>query len=159
VKAFTATATREDEWWVVDVEDVGVTQGRTQEEAAHMATDLVVAMRKLDPKDFTVDIEFCNHAEWEHDLFDGCPPPLPPRLCCGAPPDEAFDDDRVCSWGCCTETFCLACGAFQGLGWGPVGCLCSERKSWSRKHAAQRPMRPAPGGRVVTRKYRARRGC
>lgn len=39
-----ATARREGRFWVVDVEGVGVTQGRTVREARAMATDLVEAM-------------------------------------------------------------------------------------------------------------------
>lgn len=39
-----ATATREGRWWVVEIEGVGVTQGRNLAEARSMAADLVVVM-------------------------------------------------------------------------------------------------------------------
>lgn len=55
---FSAVATREGKWWVVDVDGVGVTQGRTVREAEEMATDLVTAMRGLKAGEFTVAIEY-----------------------------------------------------------------------------------------------------
>lgn len=100
----------------------------------------------------------CGCFEWEHELFDGCPPPSPPRLCCGAPADGKWDDLRPCINGYCTEVFCSVCGAFQGLGWGPVGCGCDNHRAWHKMHPEQRPKLAVVGGRVVTRKYRARRG-
>jgi len=53
---YTATATREDGWWVVDVDGVGVTQGRTTAEAHRMAVDLVSVMTDTDGVD--VDVTF-----------------------------------------------------------------------------------------------------
>jgi hypothetical protein len=165
VKTFTANAVREDEWWVVTVDGVGTTQGRTRKEAAFMAEDLVIAALELDPEEFAVAIKFsgedqktCNHADWEHELFDGCPPPLPPRSCCGAPAEGQYDDPRWCFNGNCIEYFCAECGAFQGLGHGPVGCGCADHRAWHKQHPEQRPKRPVTGGKVVTRKYRARQG-
>lgn len=58
MKTFNAVATREGKWWVVEVEGVGTTQGRTTDEAEFMAGDLVVAMRQLDPSEFEVDVTF-----------------------------------------------------------------------------------------------------
>ncbi|PKW14992.1 hypothetical protein [Saccharopolyspora spinosa] len=43
-RQFEATATREGKWWVVEVEDVGATQGRNVAEAREMAKDLVAAV-------------------------------------------------------------------------------------------------------------------
>lgn len=47
--------------WVVDVDGVGVTQGRSLREAERMAADLVVAVTQADPADvhveFTVELE------------------------------------------------------------------------------------------------------
>lgn len=57
-KTFNAVATREGKWWVVDVDGVGTTQGRTVREAEEMATDLIVAMRRVSPELFQVSIEF-----------------------------------------------------------------------------------------------------
>jgi DNA-directed RNA polymerase specialized sigma subunit len=57
-KTFNAVATREGKWWVVDVDGVGVTQGRTTAEAEGMAVDLVSAMRELPESAFEVKMEF-----------------------------------------------------------------------------------------------------
>jgi len=56
VNTFNAVATREGKWWVVDVDGVGTTQGRTTAEAQEMAEDLVTAMQQLDRPAFVVDI-------------------------------------------------------------------------------------------------------
>lgn len=58
MKTFNAAAHREGKWWVVEVEGVGTTQGRTTDETEFMANDLVVAMLQLDPKDFEVKVAF-----------------------------------------------------------------------------------------------------
>jgi hypothetical protein len=59
VKQFSATANRENgRWWVVDVEGVGVTQGRTTVEAERMASGLIEALLDLPPAEFTVDVIF-----------------------------------------------------------------------------------------------------
>jgi DNA-binding PucR family transcriptional regulator len=58
VKTFEAVATREGKWWVVDVDGVGATQGRTTSEAQEMAEDLVTAMLGVTAKDFVVDIVY-----------------------------------------------------------------------------------------------------
>lgn len=47
-RVFKATATREGRWWVVDIEGVGVTQGRTADEARTMAAGLVDAVLNID---------------------------------------------------------------------------------------------------------------
>jgi hypothetical protein len=44
VNTYKATATREGRWWVVEVDGIGVTQGRTVTEAEEMARDLVAVM-------------------------------------------------------------------------------------------------------------------
>ena len=53
---FHATARREGRWWVVDVDGVGVTQGRNLTQARSMAIDLIVAMRNLSEDDVTVTL-------------------------------------------------------------------------------------------------------
>jgi DNA-directed RNA polymerase specialized sigma subunit len=58
VKTFDAVATREGKWWVVQVNGVGATQGRTTDEAEQMAVDLVVAMRGLESNEVEVNIDF-----------------------------------------------------------------------------------------------------
>ena len=58
MKEFGAVATREGKWWIVEVDGVGATQGRTATEAQEMAEDLVTAMRELTPAEFKVDIAF-----------------------------------------------------------------------------------------------------
>lgn len=57
MKTFNAVATREGKWWVVNVEGVGVTQGRTTSEAEFMATDLVTAVLQL-AGEFEVHVDF-----------------------------------------------------------------------------------------------------
>lgn len=59
MKRYTATATREDtQWWVVEVEGVGVTQGRTTAEAQRMAADLVATMESIPAAEVSVDVTF-----------------------------------------------------------------------------------------------------
>ncbi|MFI9387326.1 hypothetical protein [Kutzneria sp. NPDC052558] len=58
MKTFEAVATREGKWWVVDVNGVGATQGRTTTEAQEMAEDLVTAMLGTTARDFVVDIVY-----------------------------------------------------------------------------------------------------
>jgi len=56
VKEYRATARREHPYWVVTVEDVGVTQGRNLVEAEEMAADLVAVMTGEDAADITVQM-------------------------------------------------------------------------------------------------------
>ncbi len=58
MKIFTATAVREDRWWVVDVDGVGVTQGRSTTEAQRMAVDLVSISLEIPSSEFEVSIDF-----------------------------------------------------------------------------------------------------
>ena len=58
MRTFNAVATREDDWWIVEVEGVATTQGRDEREAEYMAKDLVVAMLELDPAEFEVKVDF-----------------------------------------------------------------------------------------------------
>jgi len=54
VKVYEAVARREHPYWVVTVEGVGVTQGRSLAESVEMAADLVGVMTGEDPADFDV---------------------------------------------------------------------------------------------------------
>jgi hypothetical protein len=56
MKRYTATATREGRWWVIDVDGVGVTQARSVREAHEMVDDLVRVLR--DDTDFEIEIHF-----------------------------------------------------------------------------------------------------
>lgn len=56
MSTYRATATREGRFWVVDVDGVGVTQGRTVREAQEMAADLVVAVRDVPAADVEIDL-------------------------------------------------------------------------------------------------------
>lgn len=58
MKTFNAVATREGKWWVVDVDGVGVTQGRTADEAEEMAADLVHGMLQIPVDTFKVVVDF-----------------------------------------------------------------------------------------------------
>jgi hypothetical protein len=51
---YSATVTREGPWWIADVEDVGVTQGRNLGELHRMAVDLVVSMLEVRPRDVSI---------------------------------------------------------------------------------------------------------
>lgn len=62
---YRATAHREGKLWVVDVEGVGVTQGRNLEQARNMAVDLVVAMREVEPAAVSVDMQVALPGELE----------------------------------------------------------------------------------------------
>ncbi|OLR94946.1 sigma-70 family RNA polymerase sigma factor [Actinokineospora bangkokensis] len=53
--SYTATAVREDPFWVVQVDGVGTTQGRTAAEARRMAFDLVRVMTGVDAPEVVVD--------------------------------------------------------------------------------------------------------
>ena len=54
---YTATAVRQGHFWVVEVDGVGTTQGRTVAEARRMACDLVLAMTgvEVDGADLALD--------------------------------------------------------------------------------------------------------
>ena len=58
MKTYNATATREGRWWIVDVPDIGVTQGRTTREAERMAADLVAIMLDIPVEQVTVNVTF-----------------------------------------------------------------------------------------------------
>lgn len=58
VSTYTATAHREGDWWVIDVEDVGVTQAKRLDQVEHMARDLVAAMRDVEMGDVAVELLF-----------------------------------------------------------------------------------------------------
>jgi hypothetical protein len=58
VSTYHAVAHREGKWWVVEVDGVGSTQGRTAAEAQEMAEDLVTAMTEVRRGDFVVDVVF-----------------------------------------------------------------------------------------------------
>jgi DNA-directed RNA polymerase specialized sigma24 family protein len=56
VKTYTATATREGRYWVIDVKGVGVTQARNLREAHVMAADLISAVRDIPATQVNVSI-------------------------------------------------------------------------------------------------------
>ncbi|WP_370945488.1 hypothetical protein AB5J62_41290 [Amycolatopsis sp. cg5] len=58
MKTYQATARREGKWWVVEVDGVGVTQGRSTAEAHRMAVDLVEIMEEIPHDEIEVRIEF-----------------------------------------------------------------------------------------------------
>lgn len=55
---YTATATRDGKWWVVEVDGMGATQGRSVTEARTMANDLVAAMLNVPIIDVDVSVMF-----------------------------------------------------------------------------------------------------
>jgi DNA-directed RNA polymerase specialized sigma24 family protein len=58
VKTYRASAHREGKWWVIDVDGVGVTQGRSTAEARRMAADLVAIMLEVPLTQVEVEIAF-----------------------------------------------------------------------------------------------------
>ena len=48
VSTYTATAHREGDWWVIDVEGVGVTQAKRLDQVEGMARDMVALMLDVD---------------------------------------------------------------------------------------------------------------
>lgn len=58
MKTYNANATREGRWWVVDVPDIGVTQGRTTREAERMAADLIAIMLDIPVEQVSVNVAF-----------------------------------------------------------------------------------------------------
>lgn len=55
---YRATATREGKFWVIEVADVGVTQGRTVGEAKEMTRDLIAVMADVPADDVRLEIDF-----------------------------------------------------------------------------------------------------
>lgn len=55
--AYHATARRDGRYWLVNVDGVGVTQGRNLADASEMAQDLVVALLGADPSEVSVILE------------------------------------------------------------------------------------------------------
>lgn len=55
-KSYTATAVREGRWWVITVEDVGVTQARTLRDAPAAARGMVGAMLDIDEDGIQVEV-------------------------------------------------------------------------------------------------------
>lgn len=58
VNRYPVTARREGDWWVIDVEGVGVTQAKRIDKVEHMARDLVAAMSDVDYDDVRVDVRY-----------------------------------------------------------------------------------------------------
>jgi hypothetical protein len=56
-RTFKATATRENGWWIIRVDGVGITQARTYREIDTMASGLVEALLDIDPDTFVVSTE------------------------------------------------------------------------------------------------------
>jgi hypothetical protein len=56
VSSYTATAYREGDWWVVEVEGVGVTQAKRLDQVEHMARDMVAIMLDVDIDDVQVTV-------------------------------------------------------------------------------------------------------
>ena len=58
VNRYRVTARREGDWWVIDVDGVGVTQAKRLDKVEHMARDLVAAMLEVDYDDVRVDVRY-----------------------------------------------------------------------------------------------------
>ena len=59
---YTARATREDPFWVIEVEGVGTTQALDLDEAMEMARDLVAAMREVPFEEIDMTLIAESHA-------------------------------------------------------------------------------------------------
>jgi hypothetical protein len=55
---YSVTARREGDWWVIDVDGVGVTQAKRLDKVEHMARDLVAAMNDVDSAKVRVDVRY-----------------------------------------------------------------------------------------------------
>jgi hypothetical protein len=58
VNRYSARVHREGDWWVIDVEGVGVTQAKRLDKVEHMARDLVAAVLDVGYEDVAVDLTF-----------------------------------------------------------------------------------------------------
>jgi hypothetical protein len=58
VNRYRVTARREGDWWVIDVDGVGVTQAKRLDKVEHMARDLVAAMQEVDYDAVQVDVRY-----------------------------------------------------------------------------------------------------
>ncbi len=58
VSRYNVTARREGDWWVIDVDGVGVTQAKRLDKVEHMARDLVAAMQEVDYAGVRVDVRY-----------------------------------------------------------------------------------------------------
>lgn len=56
MSTYTATAHREGDWWVIDVEGVGVTQAKRLDQVEGMARDMVALMLDVDISTVQVDV-------------------------------------------------------------------------------------------------------
>lgn len=56
VSSYRATAHREGDWWVIDVDGVGVTQAKRLDKVEHMARDLAAAVHDVDYDDVEVEV-------------------------------------------------------------------------------------------------------
>lgn len=61
-ETYRATVSREDPWWVAEVEGVGATESKKIAELEDMVKDLIVSMLDLDAPEFEVI--------WDYDLPD-----------------------------------------------------------------------------------------
>ncbi len=57
VSTYKAKAYREGDWWVIDVDGVGVTQAKRLDQVEHMARDMIALMLDVDASTVHVDVE------------------------------------------------------------------------------------------------------
>jgi len=71
MSTYRATAHREGRWWVVEVDGLGVTQGRSLAEARYMAEDYVITVLDLaDNTDVEIDFHVRLDDQLEADVRD-----------------------------------------------------------------------------------------
>lgn len=58
MSSYRATVHREGDWWVIDVDGIGVTQAKRLDKVEHMARDLVASLRDVPVDDVAVSIRF-----------------------------------------------------------------------------------------------------
>jgi hypothetical protein len=58
VNRYSATVHREGDWWVIDVDGVGVTQAKRLDKVEHMARDLVAAVYDVGYDNVEVDVSY-----------------------------------------------------------------------------------------------------
>lgn len=64
MRTYAATAHREDDWWVAEIEGLGATQGRTVDELYWMIIDFVVCHEELQPGEFEVVLTLTVRHDW-----------------------------------------------------------------------------------------------
>jgi hypothetical protein len=67
MSTYKTTASREGDWWVIDVEGVGVTQAKRLDQIEHMARDMITLLKEESDAEIELDVEV--HVDPDLDLM------------------------------------------------------------------------------------------